>query len=634
MTDPSQPEKETGQFALFRTKRFLPFFLTQFAGAFNDNLYKNSLMLLIGYSSTRILGMADSTLLNFAALLFILPFFFFSAFAGQLADKYEKSQIIRYTKLGEIGIMVLVSLSLWFQWYGFMLLLLFLAGMQSAFFGPVKYALLPQALQKNELVGGNAMVEMGTFISILLGTILGGVLVGFDHATLFISLFVLTVAVLGYLASRKIPRLEAADPSLSVRFSPWRETWRIVAQARDNRAVFLSIMAMSWFWFLGAAYLTQFPEFGQTVLGAGPTGVTVLLAVFTIGIGTGSMLCERLSNHRVELGIVPIGSLGISLFGIDLYFAIPSEAASQLLTPLMLITQPDYLHVLIDLLGIGIFGGFFIVPLYAFVQQETPPKKRARIIAANNILNALFMVGSAAMGMLLLGVMNLSIPTFFLVLAIMNIVVAAYVYATVPDFALRFIIWTLSHTIYRVRHHNLHHIPETGPAVLVCNHVSYMDALVLAGAIRRPVRFVMDEAIFRSPLMGWFFRLARAIPIASRRRNPAVYEQAFERIHTELEAGNVVCIFPEGKLTTDGEVGTFRAGINTIIQRDAVPVVPMALQGLWGSFFSHKDGQAFTHLPRRFWSRIGLVVGEPVPANDVNVEELEANVKRLRGDNE
>ncbi|MFE8070404.1 MFS transporter [Marinobacteraceae bacterium S3BR75-40.1] len=625
-------QHEHSQFALLRARRFLPFFLTQFAGAFNDNLYKNALMLLIVYAGAPILGMNDALLLNLAAMLFILPFFLFSAFAGQWADRYEKSGIIRMIKLAEVAIMGAAALGLWFERYEVLLLLLFLMGTQSAFFGPVKYALLPQALRNHELVGGNALVEMGTFVSILLGTIVAGLLAGLDGARYWVAIAVVLMAVLGYLASRQIPELPAADPTLELRFSPWKETWKLVGLARDNQAVFLSIMAISWFWFLGAAYLTQFPKFGAETLGGTEGAVTVLLAVFTLGIGGGSLLCEKLSRHRVELGIVPIGAAGLSLFGIDLYASIPATAPDSPVSPWRMLTEPVYLRMLADLLAIGVFGGFFIVPLYAYVQQETPANRRARIIAANNILNALFMVASAVMGMLFLGLMGLSIPVFFLVLAIMNIVVAAYVFNQVPEFALRFVIWVLSHTIYRVRHQNLDRIPDVGPVVLVCNHVSYMDALVIAGAVRRPVRFVMDDRIFQSRLLGWFFRLARTIPIAPQKYKPEVYEQAFESISQALGEGEVVCIFPEGQLTTSGEVETFKSGIETIVQRDPVPVVPMALQGLWGSFFSHREGPAFSRLPRRFWSRIGLVVGQPWSPSAVTAKGLEDEVRALRGD--
>ncbi len=617
------------QFRLLGERRFLPFFLTQFAGAFNDNLFKNALLLLVTYTTGGLLGLSSTLVVNIAAFLFILPFFLFSGIAGQVADKYEKSLVIRWVKLVEILIMAAAAVGLWFGWYELLLLLLFLMGTQSTFFGPVKYAILPQVLSDDELVGGNALVGMGTFVSILLGTIAAGLIMGLEQAAQVAAIGVLLVAVLGYLTARAVPPTPAGAAAMTVRLQPFRETWRLMLLARERYNVFLAILAISWFWFLGAAYLTQFPNFAKLDLMGDETVVTLLLAVFTVGIAVGSMLCERLSGHRVELGIVPIGSLGLSLLAIDLYFHIPANpVASNWQT---MFTDPAYRRVMLDLLGIGISGGLFIVPLYAYIQQETAPDRRARIIAALNVINALFMVVSALAGILLLGVLGLSIGEFFLVLALMNLVVAGFVYQQMPDFALRFVIWLLSHTIYRVRHRGLERIPDQGPVLLVCNHVSYMDALVLAGAIRRPVRFVMDHRIFATPVLGAFFRLARTIPIAPRKQDPDIYREAFERIDEELAAGHVVCIFPEGRLSPDGEIGEFRSGVETIVQRRPVPVVPLALRGLWGSFFSHAGGPAMRHWPRRFWSRIELRAGDAVSPEQVSAAGLEQAVRELRG---
>ncbi|WP_336367680.1 MFS transporter [Marinobacter sp. C2H3] len=619
--------EDHSQFRLLSERRFLPFFITQFAGAFNDNLFKNALLLLVTYGAGQLLGMPTDVVVNLAALLFILPFFLFSAVAGQIADRYEKAKVIRWIKLAEVVLMGLAAVGLWFGWYEMLLLVLFLMGTQSAFFGPVKYAILPQALKESELVGGNALVEMGTFVAILVGTICAGVMMKVTAPGPLIGVAVVLVAVLGYLAARQVPDAPAAAPDLQVRFRPLQETWKLMAIARANHNVLLGILAISWFWFLGAAYLTQFPAFARDELLGDETVVTVLLAVFTVGIALGSIACERLSGHRIELGIVPIGSLGLSLFGLDLYLSMPAHPVpSDWLT---IFTDAGYRRVALDLMAIGAFGGLFIVPLYAFVQRETPADTRARMIATLNVFNALFMVASALLGILMLGLFGLSIPEFFLVLSIMNLVVAGFVYQQVPEFALRFVIWVLSHTIYRVRHHNLDRIPEEGPVLLVCNHVSYMDALVIAGAVRRPVRFVMDYRIFATPVLGAFFRLARTIPIGPRAKVPDIYNAAFERIDEELAAGHVVCIFPEGKLTTDGEIDTFRTGVETILQRRPVPVVPLALKGLWGSVFSHCGGPALSHWPRRFWSRIHLLADTPVAPEQATAASLEDKVRAL-----
>ena len=620
---------DQSQFRLLSQKRFLPFFLTQFSGAFNDNLFKNVLLLLITYTAGGLAGMTIDVVVNLAAFLFILPFFVFSGIAGQMADKYEKSGFIRWVKLAEILIMAIAAFGLWYQWYELLLLLLFLMGTQSTFFGPVKYAILPQVLEDDELVGGNALVEMGTFVAILVGTIAAGLLMGLDHPHKLAAIGALGIAILGYLAARKIPQTGVTHSNIAIGLNPFRETWRLMRLATENHSVLLCILAISWFWFLGAAYLTQFPNFAQTNLQGDETVVTLLLAIFTIGIALGSMACERLSGHRIELGIVPVGSLGLTLFGVDLYLSMPSDPSPA--SWWTIVADAGYRRIAIDLLGIGFFGGLFIVPLYAFIQHETPEDRRAKVIAALNVFNALFMVVSALMAVIMLGVIGLSIPEFFLVLSIMNLIVAGFVYQQLPEFALRFIVWVLSHSIYRVKHQGLHNIPDQGPVLLVCNHVTYLDALVIAGAVRRPVRFVIDHQIFRTPLLGGIFRMARAIPIGPKDTVPDICQAAFDRIDDELKAGHVVCIFPEGRLSSDGEIAPFRSGIDRILQRRPVGVVPMALRGLWGSFFSHCGGPAMRHWPKRFWSRIELLAEPPIAPENASAEILEVRVKDLRG---
>ncbi|MBK8970095.1 MAG: MFS transporter [Hahellaceae bacterium] len=619
---------------LMRSRRFLPFFITQALGAFNDNVYKNALLLIITFSAGSAMGVNEHIVVNLAAGLFILPFFILSPTAGQIADKYEKSSIIRKVKFAEIIIMGLAAVAFVYDAYWTLMFLLFAMGTQSAFFGPVKYAILPQHLKDSELVGGNALVEMGTFLAILAGTILAGILATLPDAKVWVALSVVIFAILGYISSRSVPEAPAADPSIQVNWNPATELVSIWRDTRQNRAVYLSIMAISWFWFLGASYLTQFPNFAKEVLHGDATVVTLLLTVFSVGIAIGSMLCERLSEGKVELGIVPMGAIGLTVFGADLTFAAEAlriDLTTPALGALGFWGLEHSGRVLTDLALIGIFGGLFIVPLYALIQQRSDPKRRAQVIAANNVLNAAFMVGSAIFAVIFLSLLGLSIPEYFLVLAIMNLVVSIYVFQQVPEFALRFVVWILSHTIYRVRKTGLEHIPEEGPVVLVCNHVSYMDALILGGAIRRPVRFVMDKQIAEMFGMRTFFRLAKTIPICSEKKDPETYQRAFERVREDLQEGNAVCIFPEGRLTTSGEVETFRKGIERIIAETPVPVVPMALQGLWGSFFSHKGRPALTKLPQRFWSRIQLVVAPAVAPQDVSAERLERTVRELRG---
>lgn len=619
------------QFSLLKSKWFAPFFATQFLGAFNDNIFKNTLMLMITFGASEALGMDINTVLNLAAMLFILPFFLFSGIAGQITDKYEKSALIRKIKLFEIAIMLGAAVGLIYQQYSFLLMLLFLMGTQSTFFGPAKYAILPQHLKPEQLVGGNALVEMGTFVAILAGTIGAGIILQFEASAVITAISVVLLATIGYMASRRIPLATSDASDLKISYNPVSTTHELITTVRQNRPVFLAIAAISWFWFLGAAYLTQFPNFSKQVLNGDSSLVTLLLAVFTLGIGLGSMMCEKLSKSRVELGIVPIGALGLTLFGIDLYLSIPMIPA-QTISWLEFIGQSHNWKLLFDLAGIGIFGGIFIVPLYAFVQERAPKEYLARTIAVINIMNAAFMVASAISGMVFLGFMGLKISDFFLVLAIMNFIVCCYVFYQVDEFAVRFVVWILSHTLYRVKHVNMQYVPKDGAAVLVCNHVSYVDALLIAGACPRPIRFVMDHNIFKNPLLGWFFRMVKAIPVAPLHQNEAIYHQAFDDISAALEEGRMVCIFPEGKLTRTGDINEFKSGIEKILARNPVPVIPLALQGLWGSFFSNKEGAAFSKLPKRFWSRVTIIGSPPLDSQSISALELQNKVQELRQD--
>jgi 1-acyl-sn-glycerol-3-phosphate acyltransferase len=345
------------------------------------------------------------------------------------------------------------------------------------------------------------------------------------------------------------------------------------------------------------------------------------------------MLCEKLSGKHVEIGLVPFGSIGLTLFGLDLAWASPASlpAAAPLAISSLLAAHATW-RVLFDLFALGVFGGFFIVPLYVLIQLRSAVEHRARIIAANNILNALFMVAGALVAGGLLG-QGLSIPWLFGIAALINALVAIYIYLLVPEFLLRFIAWVLIHSIYRLDQEGLENIPESGPAVLICNHVSYVDAIVVAAACRRPVRFVMDYQIFRTPVIGLIFRHMHTIPIAPAREDAALMESAFDEVAHALEAGELVGIFPEGGLTDNGELQRFRPGVQRIVTRTPVPVVPMALRGLWGSFFSRKHGAAMSRPSQlRLFGKIDLVVGAPVAPSAATPEYLQARVGELRGD--
>jgi 1-acyl-sn-glycerol-3-phosphate acyltransferase len=625
----SQPN----QFSLLAQRRFGPFFWTQFLGAFNDNVFKTALITILTYDALSWTSMEPSLLNNLIPGLFILPFVLFSAMAGQLADKFEKSGLVRYIKLLEVAIMVLAGVG----WVTHNLWLLIAAvvgmGLQSTLFGPVKYAYLPQHLKSEELIGGNGVVEMGTFVGILIGEILGVVLVLQKPLGIELVAFgTVAFAILGWLFSRRIPYSAAAAPELKINWNPITETIRNIRFTRQKRTLFLSVLGNSWFWFYGAVMLAQFPVYAKDYLHGDHAVFVLLLTVFSLGIGAGSLLCERLSGRKVEIGLVPFGSIGLSVFGLDLYLASVAYTNTGLVDVMGFMAQQSGVRILFDIVMIGVFGGFYIVPLFALIQTRSDRKHVSRTIAGMNILNALFMVVAALFAMMLLS-MGYTIPQIFMVTAVLNAAVAVYIFSLVPEFLMRFLAWLLIHTVHRVQAVDAERIPERGAAVLVCNHVSYVDAIVIMAASPRPIRFVMDHRIFRIPLLSWIFRTARAIPIASAKDDPWRMEKAFVDIAQALHEGELVCIFPEGRLTDTGEMSAFRGGIRKIIDRTPVPVIPMALRGLWGSMLTRSSGNPFGRSFRRgLFSRLSLVVGDPVAPGQATPESLHERVRTLRGE--
>jgi len=632
----AQDSRRPSQFALLRQRRFAPFFATQAIGAFNDNVYRNAMLAFIAYQIG--LSSAQVTLYsNFAPALFILPYFLFSATAGQIAEKYEKSRLIRITTAMEIAIMSVAAVGFMTKQPTLLLVVLFLTGLQSALFGPVKYALLPQVLKPEELTGGNGLVESGTSIAILLGMIAGlSLLLVPDIGPQLAGFAVIGLAIAGHLTSRAIPRLPANAPDLRISWNPWRESIAVLKLTRKQRAVRNAVLGVSWFWFVGTVLTAQLPNYARLYLGGAEQLNLMALALFSVGVGAGSLLCEKLSARTVEIGLVPLGALGITIFLADLYFARPGLAAATGLGFAQFAVQPGSLRIMTDLALIGAFAGLYVVPLFALIQSRTPPTEISRVIAGMNIQNAALVVLAAVLSIVVQRYLDMSIPQVFLALAALNSLVALWIFSIVPEFAMRFVSWLLVKSLYRLRLRGIEHIPDTGAALIVCNHVSYMDALILAGAIPRPVRFVMYYRIFHAPGLNWIFRSARAIPIASAREDAQLKEQAFAAIDAALAQGEVVCIFPEGALTLDGEIAPFKQGVERILQQRSVPVIPMALRGMWASMWSRRAGRiGRARLPRRFRARVQAIADAPLwfprdQAGDA-AEILEAKVRALRG---
>lgn len=634
-TPTSAPHDHPNQFALLRQRRFAPFFWTQFAGAANDNLFKFAFTVMVTYQ-LQVSWLPPALAGLVIGALFILPFLLFSATSGQLTDKYDKTVMIRFVKNLEIVIMLIAAWGFVMANVPALLACTFLMGLHSTLFGPVKFALLPQVLSERELTGGNGMVEMGTFVAILLGNVVGGLIVAMPEvghqnvATACVAL-----ALVGRLMAVRIPSAPATDPGLKINWNPVTETWHNLTLARGNIVVFRSLLGISWMWFFGAVFLSQFPSFAKEVLHGDEQVASLLLVVFSVGIGAGSLLCEVFSRRHVEIGLVPLGAIGMSVFAVDLYLSSRGLPASEVMGLAVFLAQPAHWRVMADLLLLSLFAGLYSVPMYALIQLRSQPTHRARIIAANNILNALFMIASSVIAGVLLKT-GFTIPQIFLLVGLANAVVASYIFLLVPEYLLRFVAWVFSHLVYRFKVQGDENIPTQGAAILACNHVSFVDAMLLLAASPRPIRFVMDHRIFRVPVLGWLFKLAKAIPIAPRSEDPAAYEAAFDAAAQVLREGDLLAIFPEGGITRDGTLQEFKGGIVKIQARAqaddvAVPVIPMALTNLWGSFFSRiEKGGAMVRPFRRGWfNRVGLHVGEAMSMGEVQPEVLRERVARL-----
>lgn len=616
--------------SVFWDSRFSPLFWTQFNGAMNDNIFKNALIILITFHSMTILQLKVEQMVALSGGIFILPFFLFSALSGELTDKISMTRLAQMTKWLEFSIMLIALIGFWLNNLYFLLICLFLLGFQATLFGPVKYSILPELLHEDELVEGNALVEMGTFLAILIGTILGGILIAKEHGPFIVSAVCIIVSLIGLFNSYRLKMIPAISPHKKLNYNIFTSTFEIILLSRKTKSIFISILGISWFWYFGATLLSLFPHYVREYMHGNEGVVTLFLGIFSVGVAIGSIICERLSHERLELGLVPFGSIGLSLFILDLFFVgeIPSDT---ILSVSEFILQPKAIHVLIDLALLSIMSGFFIVPLYTFIQTRAAREDRSRIVAANNIINAFFMVASAG-ALTFLFALNFTIPQIFLVLFVMNTIVALYIYTVIPEFLLRFCCYIAGNLIYRIKVTGHENIPKEGAGVITCNHITFLDWLILGGTIKRPMRFVMHYSFMKIPFFKFLLKDAKVIPIAGTREDPKIMEEAFIKIKAALDEGELVCIFPEGKITYDGELNTFRPGIEKIIETSRVPVIPVVMKGLWGSFFSRKFGKAgtqFTVIPKTLWMKIEIHIGQEIHPKDLTAKHLETVTRDL-----
>jgi len=599
---------------LFKVRRFLPLFVTQFIGAFNDNFFKNAMLILITYKlfADQPGGKENALMLvNLAGGVFILPFFLFSAPAGQLADKYDRAMITRLLKIWEILLMALAGLALMLHmllpvhpfWQAALLLTaLFMAGTQSAFFGPIKYALLPQHLKETELIAGNAYVEAATYVAILLGTIVGSILIMRPHGELLVTIGLLALAVIGYLTSRAIPEARPPVPTLKVNWNIPAETWSIWQGIKKQLAVYRCILAISWFWAIGVLILSQLPGFCKDFLGADETVVTYFLTIFTVGIGLGSVLCNRLLKGVIQPTYVPLGALGLSVFVIDLYFASRNlTPGHELISLAAFLKQPSCWRLTADMFLLAGFGGIFIVPLYTIMQHRADPAQMARVVAGNNIMNALFMVG-AAVGAAAAVKAHYTIPQIFLIGGLLNLLVGLYICKLLPDALIRSLVRSLLMLLFRVEVKNPENFAKAGDRVLIiANHTSLLDGILLGAFIPERVMLAINTQMAQKWWIKPWLYLADAFPMDPTK------PLSIRTLIAAISSDRKCMIFPEGRITVTGSLMKVYEGPGMIAAKSGAMVLPIRINGAQFSKFSYMRNKFRT----QWFPKITLTFLEP-----------------------
>ena len=608
--------EQSSLFSLLTTRRFAPLFLAQSLGAFNDGLIAAALVVLLASPATGAMAFAPESAAAIALVAFLLPFLLCSATAGQLADKNDKAKLVRRIKFLEMLVMGVATLGFLLPSPTVLIAVLGLLGLRSSLLAPASLALLPQQLSERQLVSAHALLHAGLLAALLVGVLSGGMLADRPDDLLWPAWVGLAVAAAGFSASLGMVAAPAPDPELAVGANPGALTFRHLALARRDRTLFMAIIGVAWFGFCATAILAGIsPEIVDAISGKASSAIVPMLVV-SIGFAIGSLLCQALSGQRLEFGLIPLSALGLALVLLDLTSTQRLDGAWR---------------ALVDLSALGVLGGIHLVAQNVLIASQSPPQQRARVVAAGLALAALAMLAGWIVGAA--GLAYELSPTWSLALAAVGFAgMAAYAYWAAPHLSLRFAAAVLIHFCYRVDKQGFEHLPETGPAVLVCNHVSFVDSVVIMAAIRRPIRFVMDYHIHRTPGVGFIFRHSRTIPIATAKENLALKETAFAAVAQALKNGELIGLFPEGRITHSGEINHFRYGVGRILSETPVPVIPMALRGLWGSFFSRRYGPAMSKpsLLRPF-AKIELVVGEPVPPEQGSPENLQEIVTGLRG---
>jgi acyl-[acyl-carrier-protein]-phospholipid O-acyltransferase/long-chain-fatty-acid--[acyl-carrier-protein] ligase len=585
-----------------------PFLWTQFLGSFNDNLYK-MVVLLAALAAGSSAG-SSSGYVSLVGALYILPYFLFSGYAGNVADIYSKRNVLVTTKLLEIGVMSSALLAFYSERIEVMMAVLFLMAFNSTFFSPAKYGILPEMLPDRDLSRANGLLEMSTFLAIILGTSLGSMAFAVWKGHLeFIGFLLIAVSIAGVTASFRIPRVPASGAIKPLSVTPWVEIGNGIRRLRTDPSLWLTVMGISYFWFLGALLQMDITLFGKEIMSLDDLRIGFLMTFLAVGIGVGSMVAGRLSGDKVELGLVPLGSFGVALFSLWLSFSASS-----------------YRETCLALTCLGFAGGVFVVPLNALLQQRSGREEKGQLIATNNFLNTAGILLASGTLWLLRDRLQIPADRIILIFGIFTLAATIYILTILPDFLIRFALWMLTHTIYRIRIAGQENVPFRGPALLVCNHLSHVDALLVGASVQRFIRFMVYRPYYEIKALNWLFRLMKAIPISGGNRKEIV--EAINRAREELRQGHIVCIFAEGAISRTGNLLPFKRGFEKIVEGLDVPVIPVYLDRLWGSVFSFKEGRFFWKWPRKIPYPVTVLFGTPL-SSTVTASEARQAISEL-----
>lgn len=612
-----------------KDRRFWPLFWTQFLGAANDNFFKNALVMMITYNSVHLMGMNSAALVALAGGIFILPYVTFSATAGQIADHYDKAQVIRVTKITELVIMLIAAVGFFLSSYGLLLVVLFLMGAQSSFFSPVKFGMLPEILNEDELTLGNAYIGGGTFLAILIGTILGGLSASLPGANIITSIGVVVVAALGIWSAWYQRDLGDNHDGVKIDYTFVKPTFEIIKRSFQEKKTLKAIIGISWFWLFGAALLSILPALCKELFQGSETVGTMFMSTFTIGMGLGSIVCNKLSGKRVEVGMVPLAAVGMSLFLLDLFWVCTNWNYHTL----ELLSIPDFfkldgsVRAIFDLTMVTIFGGMFIIPQQAYMQRNSDPEYLARTIAANNIWNSVGMV-VAAVTLMVLHSFKISLPHIVGLIALANLLFAYVLYRFYTEEMWRFIAMGLTKLMYNLKVEGENIIPTKGPVIIASNHVTFVDWLFIMAISPRPLRWVIDHIYYNIPGLKILFKHAKLIPVATKKENPEILEKSFKTMFEALDNGEILGLFPEGFLTRDGKLRKFQPGIKKIVDQTQAEVIPIVISGAWGSFFSHEGPGVFKGLNIFRRRTITLKILPKMPADNFCFKDLEGQIAK------